>query len=97
MKEHDFTRIVHKKARVPGPHKTLKNQKKIKQTCGKENIGDKTEVGMYLGRPLERSWGHLGPKTASRAKKNSTSDFWAPFLGAKLGSKIDQKSILRLS
>ena len=43
-----------------------------------------------LGRSWDGSWGHLGPKMASRAPRTSKSDFWGPLLGAILGSKIDQ-------
>ena len=44
--------------------------------------------GKYLS--LLGSWGHLGPKMAPRGSKNSKSDLWAPFLGAKMEAKIEQ-------
>ena len=39
---------------------------------------------------LGGSWGHLGPKMGSRAKKTSKNELLGPLLGAKLRSKIDQ-------
>ena len=43
-----------------------------------------------IWRALGGSWGHLGPKMGSRAKKTSKNDFLGPLLGAKLEPKIDQ-------
>ena len=47
-------------------------------------------IKIVIWRALGGSWGHLGPKMGSRAKKTSKNDFLGPLLGAKLEPKIDQ-------
>ena len=46
---------------------------------------------------LERSWAHLGPKRAPRAKMLQNPNVRTPYIGAKLEVKIDKKSIGALS
>ena len=40
---------------------------------------------------MERSWAHLGPKRAPRAKMLQNPNVRTPYIGAKLEVKIDKK------
>ena len=46
-----------------------------------------------LGRTLEGSWGHLGPKSRPRPKYTSKTNFWGPSWGPILEAKNLPKSI----
>ena len=60
-------------------------------------VGSQKPPKSVLEGLLERSWAHLGPKRAPRAKMLQNPNVGTPYIGAKLEVKIDSKSIRKRS